>query len=205
MILLKIINYPRNLIKSMYAWMLKWSDKKQAERVLAGIAFTESSFFPIPPDPLLLAMTIANPNKWKRFAFICSLSSVAGALLGYVIGVALFESVGQLIIDTYHLQEAFIDLGIKYQNNAALTIFTAAFSPIPYKIITIAGGVFKVNLFILLMVSLVGRGGRFFLVAYLAKKFGAKYHEKITKYVDVFSLLFVVLLILGFLFVKYFF
>jgi membrane protein YqaA with SNARE-associated domain len=203
MYLKKLINYPREIIRKLYSWMLKWSAKKQAERVLSGIAFSESSFFPIPPDPLLLAMTIANPKKWKRFALICTISSVFGALLGYIIGVALFESAGRFIIDTYHLQEAFVSLGTRYQENAFLTIFTAAFTPIPYKIITIAAGVFKVNIFSLIIASLIGRGARFSLVSFLGQKFGAKYQEKITKYIDIFSLVFVALIALGFVLTKF--
>lgn len=200
--LFSIFRWPRQQIRRLYGWVVAWAETKQAEKALGGIAFAESSFFPIPPDPLLIAMTIAQPKKYLRFAAICTLGSIVGGIIGYTIGWGLYETVGQWIIDTYHLQESFEALGIRYSDNAFLTIFTAAFTPIPYKLITIAAGVFQVNIFMLIIASLLGRGGRFFLVATLLHHFGQRYKDKIERYIDVISIVFVLLIVLGLFAIK---
>lgn len=200
---ISLFNWPRRQIRRLYNWVISWAEKKQAEKALAGISFAESSFFPIPPDPLLIAMTIANSSRYLRFAFICTAASVLGGIFGYLIGVGLFESVGQWVVDTYHLQESFNSLGTRYQANAIITVFAAAFSPIPYKLIAISAGVFKVNFLAFVMISIIGRGMRFFLVATLMHHFGKRYKDKIEKYIDILSLLFVLLLVLGVLAIRF--
>ena len=183
--------------------MVGWAGTKYGEQALAGISFAESSFFPIPPDPLLIAMVVTHPAKFLRFATICTLSSVAGGIFGYIIGVGLFGTVGVWLIETYHLQEEFLLIEQKYAENAFLTIFTAGFTPIPFKLITVAAGVFQVNFFVFVLAALIGRGSRFFLVAYLMHHFGKRYKDVIEKYVDILSIAFVVILILGFVAMKY--
>ncbi len=201
-LILSIFNWPRRMIRRLYAWVIGWAESRRAQQALGGIAFAESSFFPIPPDPLLIAMTTAKPRRYLRFATICTAASVVGGIFGYLIGVLAFEAVGQPIIDTYHLQEDFDALGRRYSDSAAVAIFAAAFSPIPYKLITISAGAFHINFLLFLLVSILGRGGRFFLVATLMHHFGKRYKDTIEKYIDLLSLLFVLLLVFGVLAVK---
>lgn len=198
-----LLNWPRWMIRRLYRWVVSWAETKNAERALGGISFAESSFFPIPPDPLLIAMTTVKPNKYLRFAMICTIASVLGGMLGYFIGVGLFETVGAWIIDTYGLQEGFKELGVKFNENASLAIFAAAFTPIPYKLIAISAGVFQVNFFVFILASIVGRGMRFFAVAFAMHHLGKRYKDRIEKYIDVLSLLFTLLLVLGFVAIHY--
>lgn len=200
---LSVIKAPLRWFRKMYDWTIHWSKTKNAPYALFGIAFIESSFFPIPPDVLLIAMVVSERKKWLTSAAICTFGSVLGALLGYFIGRGLFETAGKLIVDTYHLEAVVAMIGRKYQENAFLTIFTAAFTPIPYKAITITAGLFKISLPILIIASIIGRAGRFFLVAGSLRIFGEKIQDSIEKYFDIFSIVFVLLLAGGFLLLKY--
>lgn len=200
---LSLFGLPSRIIRKLYRWVVGWAGSKRAEQALFGISFAESSFFPIPPDPLLIAMTTVHPKKYIRFALVCTGASVLGGLFGYFIGVALFETVGTWLVSAYHLEAQFKIIGDRYAENAFLTIFTAAFTPIPFKLITIAAGVFRVNLFVFLVAAIIGRGARFFLVAFLMHHFGQRYKDTIEKYVDVLSVAFVALLVAGFMVFKY--
>jgi len=200
---LSTLNWPRRKIRALYRWVVGWAETKQAEQALGVISFAESSFFPIPPDPLLIAMVMAKPVHFLRYATICTLSSVVGGIVGYAIGLLFFETLGRWIIDAYHLQEKFLYIGGRYEESAFLTVFTAAFTPIPYKLITVAAGVFQINFLMFVVASVIGRGMRFFLVAYLMNKLGGRYKDLIEKYIDLLSILFVVLLVLGFFALKY--
>jgi membrane protein YqaA with SNARE-associated domain len=191
-------------LRKLYDWTLKWSKTKYANPSLFLLAFSESSFFPIPPDVLLIAMTVANRAKWWIFATIATVGSVLGGIFGYYIGVAFFETIGKSIINFYHFQE-FVDIvGGKYSENSFLAVFTAAFTPIPYKVFTIAGGVFKIPLQDFVIASVLGRGGRFFLVAVALRIFGKKISNVIERYFDILSLVFIALIIIGFLLIKLF-
>lgn len=200
---LSCISWPRKVIRQLYGWVVGWAETKRAEQALAGIAFAESSFFPIPPDPLLIAMVMAQPKLFLRHAFICTVSSAVGGVFGYFIGLVLFGTVGIWIVNTYGLQEEFVHIGVRYEENAFLTVFTAAFTPIPYKLITVAAGVFKIDFFMFVIGSILGRGMRFFLVAFLMYQLGQRYKDSIEKYIDILSLVFVALLILGFMAFKF--
>lgn len=186
----------REKIKSLYAWTTKWAKHPQAERYLAGITAIEGIFFPIPPDPLLMAMVFTKPNKWFRFALITLVASILGGLVGYLIGFALFESAGQWIIDSLHLQEGYASLSRSFQDNATLAVFTAALTPIPYKLITLTSGALHVNLGVFVLASVLGRGARFFAVAGLARLLGKRYKDQIEKYIDIISISLVVILVL---------
>lgn len=203
LLLLSIFNWPRKKIRQLYAWVVGWAEKKQAEQALAAIAFSESSFFPVPPDPLLIALTTAKPKKYLRFALIATVFSILGGILGYLIGAVLFETIGNWVIDTYHLHSEYTAIGDRYSSNAFLTIFAAAFTPIPYKLITIAAGGFQVNFVAFILASILGRGIRFFLVATLMYHFGKRYQDKIERYIDLLGLAFIVLIILGVFALKY--
>jgi membrane protein YqaA with SNARE-associated domain len=187
----------------MYDWTIHWSKTKYSELALFFIAFMESSFFPVPPDVLLIPMVIAQRQKWLRKALICTLGSVLGALLGYYIGVALWDVIGVRIADFYNLHEAINTVGKKYQDNAFLTIFTAAFTPIPFKAITITAGLFKISLGVFVVACAIGRAARFFIVAFALHIFGKKIETSIEKYFNLLSIAFVILLVGGFLVLKY--
>ncbi len=188
----------------MYNWTLHWAKTKQAPYALFWLAFCESSFFPIPPDVLLIAMVMAERKKWALYATICTIGSVAGALLGYFIGWGLYETIGKTIINTYHLNAAVELVGRKFAENSFITIFTAAFTPIPYKVITIAAGIFNISLITVVVASIFGRAGRFFLVALGLRVFGKKIADSIEKYFDILSIIFVLLLVGGFWIMKHF-
>lgn len=189
-------------MRKLYNWTMHWSRTKNAKFALFGIAFVESSFFPIPPDVLLIAMTVANRMKWWFYASIATIGSVAGGVMGYYIGLTLFETIGQQIVDFYHLGKYFETVQLKYTENAFLAVFTAAFTPIPFKVFTIAGGVFQIQLTDLVLGSLLGRAGRFFGVALALRIFGEKISRAIEKYFDILSLLFMALLIGGFIILR---
>lgn len=190
-------------LRSMYDWTLRQSGSPRAPWALFGVAFIESSVFPVPPDVLLIAMTAARREKWLKYAFICTAGSVLGALLGYSIGFFLYETAGKWIINTYNLQEVISVIGRKYGENAFITVFTASFTPIPYKAITIAAGVFRISLLMLVLASIIGRAGRFFMVSGTIRIFGAGVQRTVEKYFNIFSVLFIILLIGGYLWLKH--
>jgi len=201
----KILAYPVKLTRSIYDWTIKWAKTKYSQYALFFIAFAESSFFPIPPDVLLIPMVIAERKKWFKTALVCSAGSVLGAFLGYFIGYELFELIGVKIVELYNLQNAVQILSQKYSEHAFFTVFTAAFTPIPYKAITITAGLFKISLLTLFIASVIGRSLRFFLVAGLIRIFGAKIQIFIEKYFNLLTIAFVVLLAGGFFALKYLF
>lgn len=200
-----VIKFPTKVLKKLYNWTKHWSRTGKAPYALFAIAFAESSFFPIPPDVLLIPMTVAHREKWLRNALICTAGSVLGGILGYIIGWSLYQSIGKVLVETYHLQDAILSLGQKYADNAFLTVFSAAFTPIPFKAITISAGLFGISLPILIAASLIGRAGRFFLVAGALRVFGKKIEDSIEKYFDILSILFLVLLVGGILIFRFVF
>lgn len=198
------IRLPFRLLKGLYDWTIGQARSKKAPYALFAIAFAESSFFPIPPDTLLIPMVIGERKKWFIYAFICTIGSVLGGILGYFIGWGLYESVGKAIVDFYNLENAVKIVGVKFTENAFLTVFTAAFTPIPYKAITIAGGIFLISLEVLIVASVIGRAARFFMVAGALRIFGKKIQDVIEKYFDILSIIFMLLLIGGIVVLKYF-
>ncbi len=185
-----------NTIRRWYAGTMRWA---RTEKALAMMSFAESSFFPIPPDPILLNMVLEKPKKWLRLAGITSVSSVLGGIFGYIIGVALFATVGEWILDTYELHERFEELGDLFERQGLLAIFAAALTPIPYKIFTISAGAFEVNFIVFLIASILGRSLRFGAVAFAGQHFGKKYADQIGKYIDRISLAIIgaVVLVIG--------
>ncbi len=200
----KIFEYPMHFIRKCYDWTINWAKTKYAKWALFLIAFAESSFFPVPPDVLLIPMVIAERKKWFQIALICSLGSVLGALLGYFIGYQFYELIGQKIVDLYNLQGAVDIVSSKYHQHAFIAIFTAAFTPIPFKVFTIVAGLVKISLTTLIVASAIGRSARFFIVAVLLRIFGEKIQYFIEKYFNLLTIVFVVLLIGGFCCVKLF-
>jgi membrane protein YqaA with SNARE-associated domain len=201
---------PKDLVKAIFAWLRKLKDwveglarKPGAGWALFLIAFAESSFFPIPPDVLLIALALAIPLRAFSYALICSVGSVLGGMFGYLIGLEFYEVVGQRIIQLYGLEEQYLAVKLLYDKNAFFAIAVAGFTPIPYKVFTIAAGAFKVSFETLVMASAVSRPARFFLVAALFYFAGPKIKPVIDKYFELATIVFVVLLIGGFVVIKY--
>ena len=201
-ILLEWLAAPRGWMRKAYYWVVGWAEKPQAEKALAGLSFAESSFFPIPPDPLLIAIVTARPKKWLRFATITTVASVLGGILGYIIGAAAISAVMPIIIQVGY-EDAYKSAVEWFANYGAFAVVVAGFTPIPYKIFTIAGGAAGMSIPLFLIGSIIGRGGRFYLVAFLMQHFGRRYKDKIEKYIDVLGIAFVLLLVLGFVLIKY--
>ena len=193
----------KGLVRRLYDWVLHWADTPYGAPALFVLAFVESSFFPIPPDVLLIALALGSRKKAFRFALICATGSILGAFLGYAIGYWFWQSVGLRIVEIYHLTDKVDFVCQKYQDHAFESILIAAFTPIPYKVFTIAAGISKISLWVLIGASAIGRSGRFFLVATVIYTFGPPAKRFIDKYFDILSIAFVVLIILGFLVIKW--
>ncbi|MBN1424790.1 DedA family protein [Candidatus Fermentibacteria bacterium] len=185
-------------MRAMYEWVLAWAETKQAIVALLILALAESSFFPIPPDVLLIAMAVATPRSALRYAAIATLGSVVGGMVGYLIGAQLYEAVGEHIIRFYHLESQWETVKLGYQGNAFLLVTAAGFTPIPYKVFTIAGGACGIYFPTLVFASLLSRGTRFFLVAGLIRLCGPGVKGFIDRYFNLLSVAFFVLLVLGF-------
>ena len=190
-------------MRGLKAWVEGFAEKPGAGWALFVIAFAESSFFPIPPDVLLIALAISVPAKSFRYALVCSVGSVLGGMFGYLIGLEFYDLVGRKIIEFYSLQEQYAAVKILYDQNAFLAIAIAGFTPIPYKVFTIAAGAFQVSFATLVYASTVSRPARFCLVAALFFFFGARIKPLIDKYFEALTLAFVILLVAGFVVVKY--
>jgi len=161
------------MLKRLYEWTLAKAAHDQAPRWLAVVSFVESSFFPIPPDVMLAPMCLARPERAFRYALICTIASVVGALLGYAIGYFLFETVGQPILAFYGLGDRFAEFSESFNEQGWIIVLLAGFTPLPFKVITIAAGATQMPLHILIAASIIARSARFFLVAALLWKFGA--------------------------------
>jgi membrane protein YqaA with SNARE-associated domain len=187
------------LVKQLYDWMLSWADSPYGVPALFCLAFAESSFFPLPPDVLLIALALGNPGNAWLYATVATVGSVLGGAFGYGIGwyggrPVLKKIMGQERVDVVHNY---------FQRYEAWAILIAGFTPIPYKIFTIGAGAFFVDFKTFMMASVVSRGARFFLVAGAIQLFGPWIKEMIEKYFNLFSIGFIVLLGLGFWIVKY--
>ncbi len=194
------------MLYGLKAWVESFAAKPFATWALYGIAFVESSFFPIPPDVLLIALGVARPRRAFWYALVCTLGSVSGAFLGYYIGYAFYETIGSKIVDFYGFHDKFQFVLDKYQENAWTAIIVAGFTPIPYKVFTIAAGFNQtIDLLTLALASLVGRASRFFLVGGFLFLFGPKMKEYLDKYLERLTLALGVLFVLGILAIKYLF
>ena len=167
----------------LYDWVLSVSARPRAKQFLGVLSFAESSFFPIPPDVMLMPMSVANPSKWFSLALLTTITSVLGGLLGYVLGVIAIDSILP-IIEQYGYTKSYYQTLEWFENYGVLIVFLAGVTPIPYKIFTIASGAFGVNLIGFIVMSLLGRGVRFFLVAFLSARLGTIVANKLRKYFD---------------------
>ncbi len=181
------------LFSKLYDKVMGWSRHPHAERYLVGLSFAESSFFPIPPDVMLAPMALAKTDKAFRYAFLTTIASVVGGVLGYIIGIWFFDLIQPLVVDggrwAHHYQVAkewFLEWGF-------WAIFIAGFSPIPYKVFTITAGTIGMAFIPFIIASAIGRGSRFFLVAALMKWGGKEMELKLKQYIDIIGWLFIII------------
>src|SRR5262249_39054581 len=152
------------MLRRLYDWCIAAAGKPHAAWIMGTVSFVESSFFPVPPDAMLVPMSLARPDKAWSYAALCTLTSVAGGVLGYLIGALLYDSVGHWLIALYGYGEKVDAFREAYARYGAWIILLKGLTPIPYKIVTIASGFAGYNLFLFIVLSFVARGGRFFLV-----------------------------------------
>ncbi len=193
------------IFKKLYDWVLQWAETPYAMPALFLLAFSESSFFPVPPDVLLIALALSLPKKAFRYAAICTFGSVLGGMAGYFIGYQLMDMLGIPILGFYGVMDKYEYIQALYIKYDAWAVGIAGFTPIPYKVFTIAAGAFKIDFSVFVLASIVGRAGRFFLVAGFIYFFGPAIKKFIDKYFNLLTLIFIVLLIVGFLLIKYVF
>ncbi|MEB3702804.1 DedA family protein [Candidatus Bealeia paramacronuclearis] len=168
------------MLRKFYDWMLSFADHPRAIWVLSAVSFAESSFFPIPPDPLYIAMLLSNRDKVWKLAFICTITSVLGGLLGYAIGYSLYETLGEWILHTYGLQAAFDKFQHSFNQWGFWIVALKGLTPIPYKVVTIACGLTGLDIFKFMLASVIARGFRFFMLATLFWYYG----PSIKTYID---------------------
>lgn len=190
-------------MKRLYQWMIEAAAKKNALWILGIVSFIESSFFPIPPDIMLIPMVVSQPKKAWKIAGVATFASVIGGYLGYAIGYYGYDVIAKPLLSFYGYLEQFENFKQYYNEYGAWIVFAAGITPFPYKVITIASGVVAMNLVTFGLASIVARGLRFFIVAGLLYFFGESIKKFIEKHFNLLSILFFVLLFGGFLLIKY--
>jgi membrane protein YqaA with SNARE-associated domain len=190
-------------LRQTYDYIINLSGKQNALVWLAVISFVESSFFPIPPDIMLIPMILATPKKAWKIAGVCTIASILGAYLGYIIGVYFFELIAEPLLNFYGYLEKFNEFKHLYEEYGAWIVFGAGITPFPYKIITIASGVVHLDLVVFTVASILARGFRFYIIAWLLKRFGAPMKTFIEKNLNLLSIIFLILLIGGFAVIKW--
>lgn len=193
------------MLRAVYDRTLKLAAHKRAEWALAAVSFIESSVFPIPPDVLLMPMVLADRQKAWRLATIATLSSVIGGFLGYAIGYFLFEAAGRPILEFYHVMDKYDALKHSFDEWGAWIIIAKGWTPIPYKFLTITSGALQFDLLAFAVASVISRGMRFFLVAGLLWAFGPPIRAFVEDRLALVTSLFVVILVGGFVAIKYMF
>ena len=193
------------MLKPLYDWTMAKARGPQAERALAVVSFAESSFFPIPPDVMLVPMVLANRDRAFRIAAICTVASVLGGLVGYAIGYFLYETVGRWVLELYHYEEAYERFRAAFAEWGLWIILIKGLTPIPYKLVTIASGSVAFNLAVFIAASVVTRAARFYLVAALLWRFGPPIRDFIERRLQLVMWAFLIALVGGFVAVKYVF
>jgi len=187
------------MLRRMYDWCIDAAHKPYALWILGIVSFAESSFFPVPPDVMLIPMALARPNKAWLYAGICTLTSVAGGVVGYLIGHLLYDSVGQWVIQFYGYGDKVEAFRAGYAEYGAWIILLKGLTPIPYKLVTITSGFANYNIWMFIALSLVARGARFYVVAILMNRYGVWIRETIEKRLGLWVGLAVGLVVLGFI------
>ena len=190
-------------LRKLYSWVLGHAESPWGSWALVLLAVAESSFFPIPPDILLVALALGAPKRALWFSALCTLGSVAGGAVGYLMGMQFYELIGRQIIDLYGVQGKYEQVRELYRHWDALAVGIAGFTPIPYKVFTISAGAFRIDFPTFVLVSLVSRGARFFLLGTLIRRFGPPVKVLIERYFNLLTVVLMVLLVGGFLVLRY--
>ena len=186
------------MFRALYDWTLRLASHRHAIRWMAVISFCESSFFPIPPDVMVVPMVLARRQQAYLIATVCTVASVLGGILGYAIGMFLYDSVGQWLIRVYGMAEGIEGFRETYREWGAWIILIKGFTPIPFKLVTIASGIAAFSFPLFVAASVVTRGARFFLIAWLLRRYGAPMQEFIERRLTLVGWTFLVLLVGGF-------
>lgn len=195
----------RAMLRRMYDWCIAAADKPYALWILGLVSFAESSFFPIPPDVMLIPMSLARPKRAWFYATVCTVTSVAGGVAGYLIGALLYDSVGQWVINLYGYGDKIELFREAYNKWGALIIIGKGLTPIPYKLVTIVSGFAGYNIWLFILCSIIARGGRFFIVAIVLNFYGEQIKAELEKRLGFWVILSAVVLVLGFFIVGWFF
>jgi membrane protein YqaA with SNARE-associated domain len=185
------------MLRRMYDWCVAAAYRPAAAWIMGTVSFVESSFFPIPPDAMLVPMSLARPEKAYSYAFLCTWTSVAGGVLGYAIGALLYDSLGQWLITFYGLGtevEAFKEYYAKW---GALIILLKGLTPIPYKLVTITSGFAGYNIFLFILFSIITRGARFYILAFLLHRYGDRARTIIEERLGLWATLGAIVLVAG--------
>lgn len=186
------------MLKRLYDWFIAAADKPSALWIMGAVSFAESSFFPIPPDVMLVPMSLARPQRAWLYAVVCTLTSVAGGVLGYAIGAGLYDSVGLWLMQLYGLTDKVEAFRASYAEWGAWIIIGKGLTPIPYKLVTITSGFAGYNVWLFILCSLIARGGRFFIVAVLLNRYGDVIRAEIERRLGFWVAVGAVVLVLGF-------
>jgi membrane protein YqaA with SNARE-associated domain len=186
------------MLRRIYDWCVASADKPYALWVLGAVSFAESSFFPVPPDIMLLPMSLARPKRAWLFAAWCTAASVAGGMLGYAIGAVLYDSIGHWLISLYGLGDKVEAFRAGYAEWGAWIILLKGLTPIPYKLVTITSGFAGYNIWLFVLCSIIARGGRFFAVAVLLNRYGDTIRAEIEKRLGLWVAVLAIVLVLGF-------
>jgi len=196
---------PRGPLRRLYVWVLSWADSPHGTTALATISFAESSFFPIPPDVLQIALSVSKPGRAFLYAAVSTVASVAGGLVGWLIGWGFWQATSGFFFHWIpgFTENHFATVEQQYQANAGIAIFAAAFTPIPFKVFTIAAGACSVPLATLLVASTAGRGLRFFLVAAVMRIFGEQAKRVLNRNLELATFVLGGLIVAGFLAIRF--
>jgi membrane protein YqaA with SNARE-associated domain len=189
----------RAMLRRIYDWCIAAADKPYALWLLAAVSFAESSFFPVPPDIMLVPMALAKPQRAWLYASVCTLASVTGGVLGYAIGFLLYDSVGQWLMHLYGYGDKVEAFRASYAQYGAWIILLKGLTPIPFKIVTITSGFAGYNIWLFILFSIITRGGRFFFEAILLHRYGATIRHQIEKHLGIWVALAAVGIVAGFL------
>ncbi|MBH5372460.1 YqaA family protein [Bradyrhizobium glycinis] len=186
------------MLKRIYDWCIDAAHKPYALWIMGIVSFAESSFFPVPPDVMLIPMSLARPQRAWLYAAVCTVTSVLGGVVGYAIGALLFDSVGQWLIQVYGLADKVEAFRASYAEWGAVIILLKGLTPIPYKLVTITSGFAGYNIILFILCSIIARGGRFFVVAILLNRYGDWIRIRIEKHLGLWVAIGAVVLVLGF-------
>lgn len=189
------------MLRRLYDWCIAAADKPYATWLIVAVSFAESSFFPVPPDVMLIPMSLARPDRAYRYALVCTAASVAGGIVGYLIGALLYDSVGQWVIHLYGYGDRVEAFREMYRQYGAWIILLKGLTPIPYKLVTISSGFVGYNFFWFVVLSVLTRGARFFVLAFLLHRYGATAREIIEKRLGLWTAIGAAALVGGFIIV----